>query len=122
MRDQRKIPDLQTVRSEVRDFILATFIPTGNGAGLRDDDLLFESAIIDSAGAMTFIVHLETFYGIEILDEELFPENFASVDHIMRFLEGKLNGRGKPGLMGAENETITHRPGDNSQVPAGRRA
>lgn len=81
---------MQTMRNEIRNFIVANFLPRNSEEDLRDDDLLFESAIIDSAGAMTFILHLERYYEIQIHDEELFPENFASVNHILQFLKGKL--------------------------------
>jgi len=94
MRNQKAIPGTQTIRNEVRDFIISTFLARDNQKRLHDDDLLFESAVIDSAGAMTFILHLERYYGIEIRDEELFPENFASVNHVLHFLQGKLKNHG----------------------------
>jgi acyl carrier protein len=90
MRVQEDVPNMQTMRNEIRNFIISNFLSRNSEGGLHDDDLLFESAIIDSAGAMTFIFHLEGYYGIQILDEELFPENFASVNHILQFLKGKL--------------------------------
>jgi len=81
----------QIIRTEIKNYILSFFLPGDEEDSLRDDDLLFEGGIIDSAGAMTFISFLEERYEIQILDEELFPENFASVNHIVHFILKKLN-------------------------------
>jgi len=81
---------LCAVKSEVKQFILIHFLPGEDDQDLQDDDLLFEGGIVDSAGIMTFISFLEERFGIEVLDEELFPENFASVSHIVEYVEAKL--------------------------------
>ena len=81
---------------EVRSFILSNFLPGSDEAELRDDDLLFESGIIDSTGAMLLILSLEQMYDIQIKDEELFPRNFASVACILAFLERKMESGDYP--------------------------
>ena len=81
---------------EVRSFILSNFLPGSDEAELRDDDLLFESGIIDSTGAMLLILSLEQMYDIQIKDEELFPRNFASVACILAFLERKIESEDHP--------------------------
>lgn len=78
------------VKKELRQFISSEFLLTDDTNGLRNDDLLFESGIIDSVGAMSLILHLEKKFAIQIKDEELFPENFATINHIARFLSIKL--------------------------------
>jgi acyl carrier protein len=90
MKTQQEIYDFHTIKTEIKGYILANFLPGDDEQSLQDNDLLFESGIIDSAGAMTFISFLEDHFGIEVLDEELFPENFASVTHIVNFVTGKL--------------------------------
>ena len=76
-------------RVEIRAFILSSFLPGSDETELHDDDLLFESGIIDSTGAISLILFLEERFQIHILDEELFPRNFASVASILAFLERK---------------------------------
>jgi acyl carrier protein len=93
MKAQQKISNLSSIKAEIKKYILTNFLPGDDEQSLQDDDLLFESGIIDSAGAMTFIAFLEDHFGIEVLDEELFPENFASVAHIVNFVAVKLRER-----------------------------
>lgn len=80
---------LDTLKPDIRSFILSNFLPGCGDADLRDDDLLFESGIIDSTGAMSLIFFLEQQCAIKIKDEDLFPKNFASVDRILSFIERK---------------------------------
>jgi acyl carrier protein len=77
------------ILEEIRQFVAVQFLLDDNTNGLKDSDLLFEGGIIDSAGAITLVVHLEQRYAIEILDEELFPENFATIERIAEFVERK---------------------------------
>jgi acyl carrier protein len=77
-------------RQEIRRFILATFLSDGVEEELGDDDLLFESGIIDSTGALELVVFLEQRFGIQVRDEELFPKNFASVEKIHIYVERKI--------------------------------
>jgi acyl carrier protein len=93
MKEQPEIFEWPAIETEVKGFILANFLPGEDERNLKEDDLLFESGIIDSAGAMTFIAFLEQSFNIEVMDEELFPENFATVSHIIKFVEGKLKER-----------------------------
>ena len=76
-------------RLEIRSFILSTFLPGSEASELRDDDLLFESGIIDSTGALRLLFFLEERFDIHVKDEELFPSNFASVERILAFLKWK---------------------------------
>jgi len=45
--------------------------------------------VIDSGGALMLICFLEETYGLKVLDEELFPENFASVNQIAAYISKK---------------------------------
>jgi acyl carrier protein len=74
------------VRQHVHTYIVQTFLPGESDGDLRDDDLLFESGLVDSVGAMTLISYLSTRFQIEIADEDLYPENFESVKKISSFV------------------------------------
>ena len=83
-------PELRIgLKSDIRGFILSEFLSGSRDEELRNDDLLFESGIIDSTGAMSLIFFLEERYDISVKDEELFPANFASVELILSFLNRK---------------------------------
>lgn len=82
------------VRQEVHAYVLANFLPGEPVEDLRDDDLLFESGIVDSVGAMSLISFLGDRFKIEIGDADLYPENFESVSRITSFVTKRLNHRG----------------------------
>jgi acyl carrier protein len=82
--------ETRVVTEAVRDFILSSFMPGDPDENLRDDDLLLEGGIVDSAGVMSLVLFLEERFGIQILDEELFAENFGTVDRMTAFVASKL--------------------------------
>jgi len=81
------------IKSDVKIFILENFLPNENMMSLKDDDLLFEGGIIDSMGAIMLLGYIENQFKIKVLDEELFPENFASVNRIGHFIIEKMNNK-----------------------------
>jgi len=90
---KRSASSSDTFKRQVREFILSNFLPGEAEKALRDDDLLFEGGIIDSGGALTLICFLEETYGFKVLDEELFPKNFASVNHIGAYVSKKMKAK-----------------------------
>jgi acyl carrier protein len=89
MRQADDCHDAATAATTIRGFIEEEFLLSSGPTLLADDDLLFEGGIIDSVGAVTLVCYLEETFGIRINDDELFPENFATVGHITRFIQRK---------------------------------
>lgn len=79
---------MNTIQPSVRGFILKTFPPARKRA-LDDDLLLLESGIIDSLGVLDVVGFLERQFGIQVVDDELTPENFGSIGKIVAFVEQK---------------------------------
>jgi acyl carrier protein len=75
---------------EVRSFVVSNYL-LGAEEGLGNDDSFQEQGIIDSTGILELVSHLERTYGIEILDEELNPDNLDSVNKIAAYLTRKLS-------------------------------
>lgn len=77
---------------------LETFILTDFGAGLNkkkldpDEDLL-EQGIIDSLGIMRVIVFMEETFGIKVIDEEIVPDNFQTLNNMVNFIEQKVRNK-----------------------------
>jgi len=77
---------------------LETFILTDFGAELDmkkldpDQDLL-EQGIIDSLGIMRVIVFMEETFGIKVIDEEIVPDNFQTLNNMVNFIEQKLGNK-----------------------------
>ncbi len=82
----------QAIAREVRSFIMANFLPGESDDQLRDDDLLLEGGVIDSGSVVTLVGYLEDQFGIEVRDEDLFAENFATIQFIAAFVARKSQG------------------------------
>jgi acyl carrier protein len=76
-----------TPADRVRDFILNDLRWEGSADVLTDDFPLLEAGVIDSLGLFRLVQFLEEEYGIEIHDEELVPENFATLGAIRHLTE-----------------------------------
>lgn len=57
-----------------------------------DEDLLVQR-IIDSLGVVRLIVSLEKAFGIEVIDEEVVPENFQSLNSLVEYIEQKMRNK-----------------------------
>ncbi len=80
-------------RETLRKFILEKF-PIAKSRKLQDSSQLLEEGILDSLGVLELVNFLQDERGIPIEDEELTPENFASIDAIAAFVEAKLAAKG----------------------------
>ena len=99
-----RVQTINEITTKIHDYVVTQFLLSSDPAALSDDDLLFEGGIIDSAGAVTLVFHLEETFDIRISEEELFPENFATVEQIAGYIARKcaekfhLPGKGSAAL------------------------
>ena len=57
---------------------------------------LIANRMIDSLGLLQIVSFMETEFGIEVLDEELTPEHFSTIGHMVGLVNAKLgSGDGK---------------------------
>lgn len=61
----------------------------GPAQALSADFPLIEQGVVDSLGIMHLVSFIEAEYGIRVDDEELVPDNFASIGAIARFIGSK---------------------------------
>ena len=80
------------ISSKIREFVVENFL-FGDGESLNDDTSFMEAGIIDSTGILELIMFLEETYGIKVEDDELVAENFDTLQHIVRYVGGKLDSR-----------------------------
>jgi acyl carrier protein len=78
----------EETRNQIRAFVRRRF-PLAASAGIKDEDSLLESGIVDSLGILDLVAFLEKTYGIRVGDEELNPENFGSIASVARFVATK---------------------------------
>lgn len=77
------------LREQIRGFIIENFL-FGDAEPLSDDAVsLLDNGIVDSVGVMEMVAWLEQDLGLTIEDTELVPENFDSVERLIRFVERK---------------------------------
>lgn len=78
-----------TPEESIRRFILEDLNWARPPEDLTDQTPLMESGAVDSIGVYELVGHLETTFGVEILDEELVPENFGTITAIAQLLARK---------------------------------
>jgi acyl carrier protein len=82
-----------TTEDRLRDFILRDLRWRGSRRQLTDDRPLIEQRILDSLGIYELVAFLEADLGVDVADDELIPENFATIGTIARFVARKRAGR-----------------------------
>jgi len=78
-----------SLQDSLRKYIVAELRFPGNESDLTGDLPLLEREILDSMGILQVVTYLEEAHGIEIDDEDLVAENFATIDDIARLVESK---------------------------------
>lgn len=78
-----------SLKQNLRNFIVDTFIRGQNVTNFSDDDSFFEKEIIDSTGVLELVLFLEQNYGIRVEDEEIIPENLDSINCLVTYLKAK---------------------------------
>ena len=73
----------------VMNHIVENLLPNGNTDKVSPDESLLDSGLLDSASIFQLVLFLETKFGLEIPDEEIVPDNFESIEKIVRFVEEK---------------------------------
>jgi len=80
--------EVNGVHPSIRSFILKKF-PVARKRDLNDDVPLLESGIIDSLGVLDIVGFLEQTFDVKIEDDELTPDNFASIKCMVSFVQKK---------------------------------
>jgi acyl carrier protein len=57
---------------------------------LEPDEDLLGSGIIDSLGIMKVVLFIEDTFGIKVNDEEIVPDNFQTLNNMVKFIEQKM--------------------------------
>lgn len=71
--------------------VLLTEIAAGMGKKtLAPDEDLLEQGIIDSLGLMKLIAFMEETFSIKIMDDEIVPENFQSLNSMVTLVEKQM--------------------------------
>jgi acyl carrier protein len=80
---------METMKEEIRQYILSEFLPGEKPSNLRDDTPLRTSGILDSVATLRLVSFVEERYGIEVEAHEAGVENFDRIDAIAAFVQSK---------------------------------
>jgi acyl carrier protein len=80
-----------TVREQLRHFILTELKTKLSEGVLTDSYPLLEAEAIDSLAVFTIVQFLEDQFGIEVGDDDLVVENFATIDAIANMVAARKN-------------------------------
>lgn len=76
----------------IRSFILEKLKFRGSPEDLTGSYPLIDREAIDSMGIFQLVGFIEDEFGVEVGDDDLIVENFASIDAILQLVERKQNG------------------------------
>ena len=82
--------DEDEINIRLKKFLENRF-PQIEGRGIGEGELLLETGILDSLGILDLVEFLEHEFKIEILDDELLPDNFETIIRIAGFVIKKLH-------------------------------
>ncbi|HEY1753833.1 MAG TPA: acyl carrier protein [Bryobacteraceae bacterium] len=80
---------MENVKEEIRQYILAEFLPGETAANLQDDTPLRTSGVLDSVSTLRLVSFIEERFGLEVQAHEAGVENFDSIDSIAAFIKSK---------------------------------
>lgn len=81
---------MKGIEESLRKYIAECLIFSENGYPYLDNASFLKEGIIDSANILELVMFVEEHYHIQILDEDVIPENFDSVSRIAAYVRSKL--------------------------------
>ncbi len=82
-----------TTLKSLEKFLLSDIASDLGKKTLDPDENLLEQSIIDSLGILKLVTFLEEAFGIQVIDEDIVPENFQSLNSMASFVEQKIKNR-----------------------------
>lgn len=82
--------DQKTAKSELKEFIIDSFMFGQEDQTFSDSDSFMEKGIIDSTGVLELTSFIEETYEIVIEDDEMTPGNLDSIDNLVQFISKKI--------------------------------
>lgn len=74
------------IEQKIRKYLLENLMFTDDASQLANDASLLDQGIVDSTGVLEIVMFLEDEFGVKVLDTQMLPENFDSVNNLVRFV------------------------------------
>ncbi len=81
------------ILQDLEKFLLTEISADLGRKSLEPDEDLLEQRIIDSLGLLKLVSFIEASHGIQIMDGDIVPENFQSLNSIAQFVEDKMQNK-----------------------------
>jgi acyl carrier protein len=81
------------ILKDLEKVLLTEIVVDTDKKSLEPDEDLLEKGIIDSLGIMKLVLFMEETFGIAVVDEEIVPENFQTVNMMVKFIEQKIQNK-----------------------------
>lgn len=78
-----------TTIETIQAYIAENFLFSSNGYDLSNDASLLDEGIVDSTGVLELVLFVEERFSIEVMDNEIVPDNFDSVNRLAAYIEQK---------------------------------
>lgn len=79
--------------AEIRQFVLAEFLPDVPAEDLGPDEDLLAGGVVDSLGLLKLIAWIEDRFGVAVDEVELSPDSFRSITAIDAFIHASVPAR-----------------------------
>jgi acyl carrier protein len=80
---------IEEINKVIKAFVLEQYMFGYNEDELGNDSSLLELGVLDSTGIIEMVAFIEHRFKIPVLDEEITPENFDSINYISSFVNKK---------------------------------
>ena len=80
-----------TIKQDIKDFIMAEFLPGESPDELTDSTPLISGGILDSIATLKLVMHLEEKYGVNFEPHEVDKENLDTLELITKLLRSKVS-------------------------------
>ncbi len=77
------------IKETIKGFVIENFMFGSDQKEIGDDESFLESGIIDSTGVLEVVGFIEDEFDIEVLDEELIPDNFDTLTKLTTYVTNK---------------------------------
>jgi len=78
-----------TIETQIREFISQNILFSENGFPYPDDVSFIQEGIIDSIGMLELVAFVEENFQINVVDQEIIPANFDSVNNLAVYIRRK---------------------------------
>ncbi|RUL88206.1 acyl carrier protein [Tautonia sociabilis] len=80
---------MNSIRAQIKDYLLEEFLPGEDPSELADDTPLITGGILDSISTLKLVVYLEERFGISLEAHEAGVDHLDTIDRIAALIEKK---------------------------------